>query len=468
MRGVSKVLLGVITVFASLLAAPGVGNAQTLERVALDQESRLEQALERLSELRLSIKEEQIPLARELAAKEAEAEELQSMVDRLRRLKDSRTVELETLRSRVTAQEAQINYIRHTLLPNYLADYDASLSIGERAQLAETILDYNLLLEDPSADPVTKLERGLSLLEDSARQLESVLGGQRFAGKALSPEGVMEQGTFLQIGPLHYFSSRDSGLAGLVEATRSLDARVLPLDPGMSEQLATVVASGSGVLPVDPSLGDALALEGTKDTLLEHLDKGGVWVYPILLFALAATLVAIWKSIQVFSIRPPEPMVIHEIIREIREGRIEKARELALAQPQPTREMLVAAVEHSEESIEMVEEVMYECMLGTQPKLERFLNVIAVTAAAAPLLGLLGTVTGIIKTFRLMSVFGAGDPKPLISGISEALITTELGLVLAIPALVLHAILSRKVAGVMSYMEKTAVTFVNGLSRSGK
>ena len=64
-----------------------------------------------------------------------------------------------------------------------------------------------------------------------------------------------------------------------------------------------------------------------------------------------------------------------------------------------------------------------------------------------------------------MKVFGTGDPKPLISGISEALITTELGLVLAIPALVIHALLSRRVAGVLARMEKLSVAFVNGLSR---
>ncbi|MBT5707990.1 MAG: MotA/TolQ/ExbB proton channel family protein, partial [Verrucomicrobia bacterium] len=104
-------------------------------------------------------------------------------------------------------------------------------------------------------------------------------------------------------------------------------------------------------------------------------------------------------------------------------------------------------------------------MLSVQPKLERFLNVIAVTAATAPLLGLLGTVTGIIKTFKLMQVFGAGDPKPLMAGISEALITTELGLILAIPSLLLHALLSRKVAAVLSRLEKLSVAFVNGLSR---
>lgn len=452
----------------ALLCATGISGGQSLEQIALDQEAKLEGALQRLSELREEIKAEQIPLARELAANEAKADALQSTVDQLRRLRDSRTVELEALRAQVAAEEAQINYIRRTLLPDYLADYDASLSTGERSIYAGSISDYNLMLEDPLADPTSKLEHGLALLKSSEHRLSSLLGGQRFAGKALSPEGAVERGTFLQIGPLNYFASRESALGGLVEETQSLDARVLPLEGVLAADLRAVVESGSGTLPVDPSLGDAFAIQATKDSVFEHLEKGGVWVYPILAFALASILVALLKSVQVLRIRHPKPTVIHEIIGALRGGRTDKAHKLALEQPQPAREMLVAAVEHSGESVEMVEEVMYECMLGTQPRLERFLNVIAVTAATAPLLGLLGTVTGIIKTFRLMSVFGAGDPKPLISGISEALITTELGLVLAIPALVIHALLSRKVAGVMSYMEKSAVTFVNGLSRTAK
>ena len=303
---------------------------------------------------------------------------------------------------------------------------------------------------------------------DSLAQIEALLGGQRMPGEALSPEGTLRGGTFVQLGPLLYFAVEDGELAGLVEETQSLNARVLPLEGEAALAVVQVAAGGEGKLPVDPSLGDALAIDATRDTLLEHLAKGGIWVYPILLFALAATLTAVVKGIQIFTIRHPKPMVIHEIVKALRENREKEARELAAAQPQPARDMLVAAVEHADESVEMVEEVMYESMLGTQPRLERFLNVIAVTAAAAPLLGLLGTVTGIIKTFRLMTVFGAGDPKPLISGISEALITTELGLVLAIPALVLHALLSRKVAGIMAYLEKSAVTFVNGLSRTAK
>jgi biopolymer transport protein ExbB len=102
-------------------------------------------------------------------------------------------------------------------------------------------------------------------------------------------------------------------------------------------------------------------------------------------------------------------------------------------------------------------------MLAAKPGLESLLPFIALTAAAAPLLGLLGTVTGMISTFNMISLFGTGDPKTLSGGISEALITTEFGLYVAIPAVLAHAFLSRKAKGVLGSMEQTAVGFINGV-----
>ena len=157
--------------------------------------------------------------------------------------------------------------------------------------------------------------------------------------------------------------------------------------------------------------------------------------------------------------------MVQQIIECLNTGHINQALAVASSEPGPVASMLNEGIKHSDQSIELVEEVMFESILGAQPKHERFLNVIAVTAATAPLLGLLGTVTGIIKTFKMMEIFGAGDPKPLISGISEALITTELGLILAIPTLITHALLSRRVKEILSQMEKISIAFVNGLAR---
>jgi len=120
-------------------------------------------------------------------------------------------------------------------------------------------------------------------------------------------------------------------------------------------------------------------------------------------------------------------------------------------------------VDHAREQKDYLEEVLYEKMLEARPNLERLLPVIALTAAAAPLLGLLGTVTGMINTFNMITIFGAGDPRTLSGGISEALITTEFGLIVAIPALLLHAFISRKVKGLLGSMEQTTVAFINGV-----
>ncbi len=109
---------------------------------------------------------------------------------------------------------------------------------------------------------------------------------------------------------------------------------------------------------------------------------------------------------------------------------------------------------------------MFEKVLSAKLKLESLLPFIAISASSAPLLGLLGTVTGIINTFKLITVFGSGDVKSLSGGISEALITTEYGLIVAIPSLLLHAFLSRQARGMIDKMEKCAVSFINQLTKT--
>jgi hypothetical protein len=128
--------------------------------------------------------------------------------------------------------------------------------------------------------------------------------------------------------------------------------------------------------------------------------------------------------------------------------------------------MLAAGVNHIRASRDLIEEVMYETVLTTKLRLQKMLPFIAICAASAPLLGLLGTVTGIIRTFKMITLFGSGDVKSLSGGISEALITTEFGLIVAIPALLIHAFLSRKARGVTAQMETVAISFANQVSKS--
>jgi biopolymer transport protein ExbB len=139
------------------------------------------------------------------------------------------------------------------------------------------------------------------------------------------------------------------------------------------------------------------------------------------------------------------------------------ALKLAQGIPGLAGELLATGVEHFDEKKEYIEEILYEKMLGARSKLERGLPFLALAATTGPLMGLLGTVTGMIATFKLISSFGSGDPKLLAAGISEALMATATGMAVAIPALLLHAFMSRKAKGILGSMEQTSVGFVNGV-----
>ena len=100
---------------------------------------------------------------------------------------------------------------------------------------------------------------------------------------------------------------------------------------------------------------------------------------------------------------------------------------------------------------------MVAYLMEYRHKVERFMNVVSVCASIAPLLGLLGTVSGMITTFKMMTIFGTGDASTVSGGISIALITTELGLVVAIPSLIASALLSRKIKSYLHDLESFAI-----------
>ncbi|MCA8963277.1 MAG: MotA/TolQ/ExbB proton channel family protein, partial [Planctomycetes bacterium] len=179
-----------------------------------------------------------------------------------------------------------------------------------------------------------------------------------------------------------------------------------------------------------------------------------------------ALLVALLKWLSLISVRTPSRKSLTQLLEAISQRDQAAAKRVAEVMPGPTGQMLAVGVEHLQEPRELIEEVMYEKVLANKLKLGKWLPFIAITASSAPLLGLLGTVTGIMNTFSLMTLFGTGDVKTLSSGISEALITTELGLYVAIPSLLLHAFLSRKAKGLVDDMEKSAVALVNQVAKT--
>jgi biopolymer transport protein ExbB len=108
-----------------------------------------------------------------------------------------------------------------------------------------------------------------------------------------------------------------------------------------------------------------------------------------------------------------------------------------------------------------MEDAVQEAVLHELPRLERFLPTIAILASVAPLLGLLGTVTGMILTFEMIATLGSGNPRIMAGGISQALITTASGLVVAIPILLTHSFLAARVDRLIADMERFAAMLLN-------
>jgi biopolymer transport protein ExbB len=189
-------------------------------------------------------------------------------------------------------------------------------------------------------------------------------------------------------------------------------------------------------------------------------------MWPILALAAAALIVVFYKWAYLAMQRTPSKAQLDEVLAAVGQGDVNAVREKVANLRGPVGQMLAIGAEHIREPRELIEEAMYESVLTSKQKLLGMLPFVAISASSAPLLGLLGTVTGIINTFTRITVFGSGDVKSLSGGISEALITTEWGLIVAIPALLLHAFLTRKARGIIGQMESAAVAFVNELSRS--
>ncbi len=431
-------------------------------------QKQLEESVAELNRLRQQAAEEKIPLSRKLSELESKLSEVRLEYQETTRKLDSRTLDLTNLRSEIKSREEEATYLSN-LLGEYVRNFESRLHIAELQRYRESLEAAKLAPENSNLSEQEVYEAQAGLLGVSLERLHDALGGTRFEGTAVDSNGLVKQGTFVLIGPSAIFRSEGGEEIGTAEQRLgSLEPTIIPFkNPADVNAAAQVIATESaGRFPFDPTLGNAHKIEETEETFLEHVQKGGPVMYPIFGLAGAALLVALYKWLAMLFIRKPSQKRIRELLTAVARHDRREAKQKANAIGGPVGKMLQAGAEHLNEPVELIEEVMYEKVLSTRLKLERFLPFIAISAASAPLLGLLGTVTGIINTFKLITVFGSGDVKTLSGGISEALITTEFGLIVAIPSLLLHAFLSRKARGVINQMEKAAVTFVNQVGKT--
>ena len=197
--------------------------------------------------------------------------------------------------------------------------------------------------------------------------------------------------------------------------------------------------------------------------MLELFKAGGWLMIPLFIcsvIAIAIIAERFW-SLQKKRIAPKE--LITQIWQWLKFNQVDEHRIKALQSNSPLGQILAAGLVNRNSSREITKESIEDIGRHVTVALERNLNTLGTIAAISPLLGLLGTVLGMIKVFAVITTAGVGNPEVLAGGISEALITTAAGLVIAIPALICHRMLQRRVDEIVVYMEQEALKLVDVL-----
>ncbi|MFN3910747.1 MotA/TolQ/ExbB proton channel family protein [Hyphomonas sp.] len=197
--------------------------------------------------------------------------------------------------------------------------------------------------------------------------------------------------------------------------------------------------------PVDPSKGNLFGILGELPTFADRIRHGGEVGYVIIVLAFVGILLGIYKMFTLFT-----QGAAMRSTAKTRQG----------GTTNPLARVLEVYESNRNRDIETLELKLDEQILKESPKIEFGLDIIKVLASVAPLLGLLGTVVGMIITFTAITIYGAGDPKLMADGISTALVTTVQGLIAAIPLVLIHAVVSSMARGNQQILDEQAAGII--------
>lgn len=194
-----------------------------------------------------------------------------------------------------------------------------------------------------------------------------------------------------------------------------------------------------GVDPTGPAGGQLLTALIDTPTLLERVDQGGTVGYVIVAVGFIGLFLGLWRMLVLFTMTAKVKSQLKSDKPNLNN---------------PLGRVLKVAEENKNVDTETLELKLEEAVLKERPAIESGLAILKIIAAVAPLLGLLGTVTGMIETFQAITIFGAGDPKNMAGGISAALVTTVLGLVVAIPVVLIHTLVNSRAKAVIQILDE--------------
>lgn len=447
----------------SLFAGAGAFAQTAQEKADLD----LRLAEEQLRTLQTEVLQEQASLFKEVADLDNKVLDAERDLAELLKAEDDVAGSQRRLNDELASRKGEFEYTLATL-KSYGGSIKDRIHPAEKQDFGKTLEEQRKKADGATDDLVAEIQARLELLGLAADRLQEVSGGMRFAGKAVAEGAVIKDGKFAVAGPLGYFASDDGSVAAFTALTP--EGTDFPLTAPIKEdegRVAALVTGGSAVVPVDASMGKAIQVARTQKTFAQYLEGGGVVGYGILALGLVALFIALWKFLEINRFPIPGRKNLNLIIDNLLAHETEAASLKAAKFSGLGGQLVEAGVEFFYDKRRILEDALLEKLGLIQPRLERMLPFLALVAAAAPMMGLLGTVLGIMKTFAMMSAGGAGDSKSFSAGISEALITTAMGLIVAIPVIIIHGMLKSLAKGKFAQAEGVALSLLNGTTELG-
>jgi len=300
---------------------------------------------------------------------------------------------------------------------NQLATNKSNPTIKEMEDFWRLVLDEMI-----QTGKVTKFETAV-ITHNGEEQVKEVV--------RLGAFNVVSDGLYLRYLP-------ETGR--LVELGRQPASRFVSLARELQQ-----TETGISPIALDPSRGAILSLMVQTPSILERINQGGVIGYLIIILGVIG-LVLVLERMVVLTLSYRHMKQQQDSIEINKETPLTRIRFVAQNNPAIDSETLGLKLD--------------QAILKERPMIRRFLPTVAIFAAIAPLLGLLGTVTGMIETFQSITLFGTGDPKLMSGGISVALVTTELGLIVAIPLTLLHSWLSGSARKVFFILDEESAELI--------
>ena len=426
-----------------LIPSPGIGQEQnkSLEELLREVRKELAQEEQEYIEREQRFKQARDKQAQLLKQAKDELARQQALSEKLRNEYDLNEREIDN-QSRILKERAGALGELHGVVRQIATEVDAIIDTSYiTAQHPERDETLDKLADSRELPSIAELENMWVLVLDEMTEASRVIS---FTSPVITSSGDERNMRVTRVGVFNAVAD-GSFLRFLPESKKLVEPAGQP--PARLRNLAANLessTSGLSPFPVDPTRGARLALYILEPDLQERVRQGGLVGYVIIAVAIIGLLIALERF----------------VVLSLMERKVSK--QLKTKQPgdNPLGRIMEVYENNPDVDTETLEYKLDEAILKELPGLQRGLAILSLLAAIAPLLGLLGTVIGIIETFQSITLFGTGDPRAMSDGISQALVTTVMGLVVAIPLLLLHSFLSSRSNRLTHLLDEKSKSFV--------